>query len=266
MRTLEGPALRRAARRIVRRRHIDDPFDRLRFRIDTFPRRGPLRRLAWVDYQPLPWLGLSDAERGEGTLSRWAEIRPWVERTGCGTALDLGCDRGFFAISMACSGLSVIGVEPDPPAQRTALFAMRRMNLANAGVLAMWISPATVDLLPSADAVLFLSLWHHLVLAHGLEHATGMLSAIWERSRKLMFFDTGESEMPPEYGLPAMTPTPREWLAGYLADACHGGEIVHCRTHDAYAPDGARCSRNLFAVIRASAVAVHSEHVRRSEI
>jgi len=254
--------VRSLTRALVRRRHIDRPIDWLRFRVDTFPRRGPLTRMAWVSYQPLPWIGLNEAERCEGTVSRWEAMRPWVERTGCETAIDLGCNRGFFTISLANAGLSVIGVEPDPPARRTALYAIHRTGLGNAGVLAMSISPATVRLLPEVDAVLFLSLWHHFVRNHGLAEATALLSQIWERSRRLLLFDTGESEMPPEYRLPPMTPTSRDWLGGHLADACPGGEVVHLGTHDAYAPDGAHCRRNLFAVVRRG---VQSERTQRSD-
>jgi SAM-dependent methyltransferase len=254
----------RAARVLVRRRYVDDPIDWLRFRIDTLPRGGPLRRLAYVDYQPLPWVGLHEAERDGGTLSRWEAIWPLVERTNCRTALDLGCNRGFFSIELARRDLAVIGVEPDPPVRRTALYAIRKMGLDNAGVLAMAVSPATVQLLPPADAVLFLSLWHHLVRAHGPDCAIEMLSAIWERARKVLFFDTGESEMPAEYKLPPMTPTPRDWLDELLARACPGGEVIHCGTHDAFAPDGSFCRRNLFAVVRASAV--HFDSAARSDI
>ena len=262
MRALRRPALASLARPLVRRQLIDDPIDWLRFRIDTFPRRGPLTRLAWVAYQPLPWVGLNEAERSEGTLSRWEAMRPWLERTGCTTALDLGCNRGFFTLSLASGGIAAIGVEPDPPAHRTALYAIHRAGLDNAGMLSMSVSPDTVRLLPAADAVLFLSLWHHLVRAHGLAEATALLSAIWDRSKRLLLFDTGEAEMPAEYGLPKMTPTPRDWLAGHLSRACTGGEVVHLGTHDAYAPDGTHCRRNLFAVARSSAV--QPDHATRS--
>jgi hypothetical protein len=77
-----------------------------------------------------------------------------------------------------------------------------------------------------------------------------MLEMIWQQTRKVMFFDTGESEMTPDYQLPPMTPDPRSWLADYLAQTCPGARIEHLGRHDAFDPSGNPCQRNLFAVIR----------------
>ena len=70
------------------------------------------------------------------------------------------------------------------------------------------------------------------------------------RRVKAFVFETGEDEMPPSYGLPRMTPDPRTWLAGFLADACDGADVAHLGMHRALGPDGAGCERNLFAVAR----------------
>jgi hypothetical protein len=77
-----------------------------------------------------------------------------------------------------------------------------------------------------------------------------MLATIWERTRTVLFFDTGENEMTPEYGLPAMTPDSRSWLADYLAETCPGSRVEHLGTHAAFDPSGRTVERNLFAVIR----------------
>jgi hypothetical protein len=73
---------------------------------------------------------------------------------------------------------------------------------------------------------------------------------IWQGTRKVLFFDTGEDEMTPEYGLPAMTPDARSWLGAYLAVTCAGSRIERLGTHRAFDPAGVPCERNLFAVIR----------------
>jgi hypothetical protein len=65
-----------------------------------------------------------------------------------------------------------------------------------------------------------------------------------------MFFDTGEDEMPPSFGLPEMTPDTRTWLEGYLSSTCAGSEVRHLGTHAAFDADGNPCRRNLFAVVR----------------
>ena len=78
-------------------------------------------------------------------------------------------------------------------------------------------------MLPAADCVLLLSVWHHFVREWGLEAATEMLDAIWEKTGKLLFFETGENEMPPRCRLPPMVPDARSWLTDFLRRNLRGG-------------------------------------------
>lgn len=238
----------REARGLLTRRRVDEPLDWLRFRLDTFPRAGRLNSV----YQPLPWLGLHAAKRAEGTASRWAAMERVLDGCDPQSALDVGCNRGFFTLSAAGRGIPTIGVESDPPAYRSALYAIRKAGVADAGLLILTVRPENVALLPASDAVLCLSLWHHFVREHGLQAATGMLAALWDRTGQVLFFDTGEDEMPASYNLPAMLPEPRTWLAGYLESTCAGAEVAHLGQHEAFRADGQPCLRNLFAVMRGS--------------
>jgi hypothetical protein len=77
-----------------------------------------------------------------------------------------------------------------------------------------------------------------------------MLEGIWEGTRKVLFFDTGENEMTPEYRLPPMLPDPASWLSTYLAETMPGSRVEPLGTHAAFDPSGRPCERNLFAVIR----------------
>jgi hypothetical protein len=225
---------------------VDEPLDWLRFRLDTFPRSG---RRSTV-YQPLPSLGLHSAKRAEGTASRWAAIEGVLNDREVQSALDIGCNRGFFTVSLAKRGVPTIGVESDPPAYRSALYAIRKAGIANANLLILTVRPDNITLLTASDIHLCLSLWHHLVREHGFEAATSMLVALWDRTGRILFFDTGEDEMPESYGLPPMLPNARTWLAGYLESTCAGADVVHLGQHEAFRPDGEPCMRNLFAVIR----------------
>jgi hypothetical protein len=54
-----------------------------------------------------------------------------------------------------------------------------------------------------------------------------LLGMIWDRTGKVLFFDSGEDEMTPDFELPEMTPDSRSWLAGYLAETCEGSRIEH---------------------------------------
>jgi hypothetical protein len=114
----------------------------------------------------------------------------------------------------------------------------------------MSVTPSTVGFLPAVDCVLLLSIWHHFVRQWGVEAATEMLAEIWEKTGRLLFFETGEDEMPASWRLPPMLPDARRWLTGFLGDVCVGASIVHLGLHDALSPDDEPCRRNLFVVVR----------------
>lgn len=236
-----APTLRRAAKRIVTRQAVDDVLDRLRFRIDTFPQGI---------YQPVSSLPIRSATRGGGSESRWAAMLPIVRERAVESAVDIGACEGYFSIKLGEAGIPTIALEGNPSTYRTAIYAVRRSGLEHVGVLALSLTPANVVAVPASDCVLCLSVWHHFVRYNGLDRATGMLESIWDRTRKVLFFDTGENEMTPEYGLPEMTPDPRSWLGVYLAETCAGSRIEHLGTHAAFDPTGRPCERNLFALIR----------------
>jgi hypothetical protein len=255
MATVEEPQrslLARAAKEVLRRRRVDAALDGLRFRIDTFPRSGALMKLSHSSYQPLPWVGIDESKRAAGSHSRWEAIASVLdELPGARTGMDLGANSGFFTIRMAERGIPSIAVESEGIAYRTALYAIRRTGV-DAGVLTLLITPETLDLLPEVDVVLCLSLWHHFVRSYGYEQATEMLRRIWERTRGVLFFDTGENEMPPSFRLPPMTPDAETWLDALLRDTCAGGDVRHLGHHAAFDAEGNPAQRNLFAVVRAA--------------
>jgi 2-polyprenyl-3-methyl-5-hydroxy-6-metoxy-1,4-benzoquinol methylase len=243
-----------AKARLRARSRLDGALDAVRFRIDTFPRSGPLQRFTSVGYQPLPWLGLTEARRAEGTVSRWTAIERFLDSRDepHATALDVGCDNGYFTIQLALRGLTTVGVECLPSPARTAQYAIRQTGLSSAAVLVAEVTPDTVEMLPYADVVLFLSVWHHIVRSDGLEGATALLEGIWRHTRSVLFFDTGEAEMPADWNLPAMEPDAGTWLADYLRATCTGGEPHHLGRHAAFDAAGKPVVRNLFAVARSA--------------
>jgi SAM-dependent methyltransferase len=231
------------------RRTINETLDWLRFRIDTFPRSGPLRRLTSAAYQPLPWVG-APGRRADGTETRWQAIAELAALLDVESALDIGCNVGYFTIRLAESGITTIGVERSPNNWRSALYAIRKARMRGASILTLSVEPDTVALLPSADLVLCLAVWHHLVHDHGPVAADAMLAALWARTRRALVFETGETETPGHYGLPAMDPDPQAWIAAHLDRMCPDGEVVHLGRHAAPRPGGGDCTRNLFAVMR----------------
>jgi hypothetical protein len=220
---------------------MDDALDRLRLRLDMFPEGA---------YQPVPTLPFRHATRAHGSESRWAAMSPLIDSIAPRQAVDVGAGAGYFALQLGSLGVPTIAMDGDPRAQRTAMLAVRRSGLHTVAVTALTLELANVGLVPAADCVLVLSVWHHFVRDYGIEAATKMLQSIWARTGKVMLFDTGESEMPASFGLPPMVPDGRTWLHGYLADACAGSRIEHLGRHAAFDAEGEPCERNLFAVVR----------------
>ena len=234
------------------RRWFDTGVDAALFRIDNFPR---------PDYHPADDAGDDagdGARRSAGARSRWARIAPLLEPAPpvVATALDIGCNGGYFTVNLARRGVAVVGVEREPKFRRTVTTALRRAGLSDAGVLDMDVTPTTVDLLPSVDMVLFLSVWHHMVKAWGIDVADDLLRSIWGTTRAVMFFDSGEAEMPASWGLPDLGPDAAVWYADHLERTCESSRVVALGRHQAFGPEGEPCHRTLFAVVRPTASAV----------
>ncbi|MFE4699116.1 hypothetical protein ACFRIC_18810 [Streptomyces sp. NPDC056738] len=223
------------------RRKLDDAIDLLRLKLDALP--------AGI-YQPVPGVPVRKAKRAVGTGSRWTAMEPIVDRLRVKSALDVGANVGYFPIKLAQRGIPSVALESDPKCVRTAMTAVRRNRLNNVAVMDLELGPGTLALVPATDCTLLLSVWHHMVRELGLEAATDLLRGLWNRTGKVMFFDSGEDEMPASFGLPPMVPTPDVWLTEYLLKTCSGGRIEHLGRHRAFDAEGLPTDRALFAVIR----------------
>ncbi len=242
VRAQQAVALPPPLRRLIDRPAIDAAIDLARLRLDLFPHGL---------YQPVASLPVTGtAKRADGCRSRWEAMRPFVIEHRVRTAVDVGANAGYFSLELAALGVPTTAIECDPALYRTALLAVRRSELDNVAVMALELRPDAMELLPPADAMLCLSVWHHLVRSNGLDAATAMLRDIWARTGKVLFFDTGEAEMPASFGLPAMVPDARAWLTGLLRGCCEGGEVRLLGLHDAFDAAGRSCRRHLFAVVR----------------
>ena len=140
-----------------------------------------------------------------------------------------------------------------------ALYGRKKAQLPGAGIMVVQLDRSNSDLLPVVDATLVLSVWHHFVREQGLDEATALLAQIWGHTGKVLFFETGQNEMPESWGLPPMTPDAATWLDRFLATTCEGGDVWHLGQHVALDAEQAPCTRNLFAVVRHGSAA-RDEH------
>lgn len=187
-----------------------------------------------LDYQPLPWVGVSQADiRGDATYSRWKQIEKILSQQQGKTALDIGSCYGFFSIKMAEMGYDVIGVDLNPSHIRIARYAVPRSLRNHCNFLEMELAPGNIDFLPPVDCTLLLSVWHHWVYHFGLSDATEMLRTIWSKTKKVVFFETGEGEVIDEFNLPFNSDNSRQWLKNYLEKTCVGAAVIVVSEHEA---------------------------------
>jgi len=240
---MNRPSLRAVARRLHLRAAVERGADAGRLLIDS---------LSDPVYQPVAELGRRyvSADRAAGTASRWAAIESQLDQLTPATALDIGCNAGWFTLALGRRGIAALGVEGHPPYYRAAIVAAQRSGLRNVGIVTLELTPETLELLPTVDCTVFLSIWHHIVRDGGLEHATSFVRSVWAHTQQVLFFETGESDefAGAGFGLPEMVPDARQWLTSYLADTCADAEIVQLGVHPS--GPGSEAVRNLFAVRR----------------
>ena len=234
------------------RTRVQHIIDELQFRFDVWPT---------LYYQPLPWLGFDTAKRGAGTVARWTAIEASIRGLPINSALDIGCNVGYFCFSLAAQGIPALGIDQDDRFLRIAQHAARKLAARHiaadkVGFCHLTIDRSTVRLLPQVDLILLLSVWHHWVRAYGLPTASEMLAAVWAKADQALFFETGEAEMPPEFGLSMLKISPRDWLEDYLSAICADSTVRCLGAFKAFAPRGdethAVVHRNLFMISRRS--------------
>ena len=147
-----------------------------------------------------------------------------------------------------------MAVEMDRRLLRIAQYTSERIKVAPPALCQLAVDENNVSLLPTVDLVIVLSVWHHWVKYFGMEKATVILTGLWQRARRVLFFETGEREMSPDYNLPTFEPTPADWIGDYLRRVCVGGRVEHLGTFKAFQPGGNErkgvVSRNMFRVVR----------------
>lgn len=225
-----------------------------------------LRALLWnerreLDYHPLPNLTESKAGRASGSFSRLKSITALLaaEISSPTVAMDVGSHIGFFSLSLVQRGWFVYSIERDQ-SRLLLSFLLAQQEKRRLAAVPLRIDLDNVHYLPEADVTLCLSVWHHWVRRYGFTNATAILEALIGKTRRLMFFDAGEEEMPASYHLPYDREPGAAFLAKYLRELKGVGQVRDLGRHQAMSPpdDGGRrrdVLRTLFCLQKADYVA-----------
>jgi hypothetical protein len=167
------------------------------------------------------------------------------------SALDLGCNSGWFVVELGRLGIATLGIENHPAYHRSAVYSVERSGLENVGVARMSINEQTLALLPRVDSVLFLSLWHHLVHESGMDVATRILEAAWNASKKVLVFETVSRNAAASFDIPDLCPDDETWFRTYFAHVCPDADVVSLGTSSVAAQaQSMEDARTLFALLR----------------
>lgn len=176
------------------------------------------------NYQPLPWIGLKNSRRTQGTIDRWKEMEPFIETNS--SVLDIGCDVGYFVFKCAQKGCLAWGVDNNMFAIITADYAKNKTGLANAHFFLDEIGENNITKLPEFDYIIYLSVFHHWCRYFGFEKSKAMLGDLFKKTKKGLFFEMGQEEMDPKFNVPKIEGDFKQWMENFLKET--SGRKVKC--------------------------------------
>ena len=143
-------------------------------------------------YQPVRFEGKLLQPGRRDFEHRWKLIRREAVDCGARTVLDLGCSEGYFT-QRAARELGCFSLGIDANIQRLTVAqninTLQRHELT--GFMYGHINIDSLACLPRFDMVLFLSVLHHFLKEHGVDHCIEILRVVRTKTNKLMVFDMG---------------------------------------------------------------------------
>jgi len=188
-----------------------------------------IRRIArsYQPYQPVFIKGARICTGERKHSDRFATIRQSIESMGAKTLLDLGCAEGYF-VEQAASQCGCVALGVDADVRRLSLAqASATLNHVNgAGFMYGQLTPEFITMLPSFDAIIFMSVLHHIMYERGVDYARDYMKTLRAKVVKFLVFDMGQSDETENKWaalLPNMGSEPHAWVADFLKSAGFGG-------------------------------------------
>ena len=118
----------------------------LNFRMASLLAKKWHRQNQSANYQPLPWIGLDQSRRTEGTIARWDAISPHISKPG--SLVDIGGNVGFFAYKAAEKGCLAWCIESDLPSNMIGEYAKWKCDFKNVHFIRWHVDKDNCQLMP----------------------------------------------------------------------------------------------------------------------
>ena len=144
-------------------------------------------------YQPVE-IGGRRFDNVRDTDERWRAVAGVLHEYDVRNLLDVGCAEGWFVRRAATDlGIFAIGIE-STDTMIVGELARLHDRTERAGTLRAFVTPEVIRALPKFDAVLCLSVLHHVIRAFGIGAAEQYLRALASRVGKVLLFEIGTAE------------------------------------------------------------------------
>jgi SAM-dependent methyltransferase len=166
---------------------------------------------------PFPVLETANlsGEKGANSFKRLETVLAHMP-AGTRQVVDIGSNNGFFSIALAERGYEVIGYEPHAPFVRGATQICERFQIPNVTFFVKGLDPTSSKDVFDSDVCLVLSVFHNWVKQYGFEGANQVLTNLWSKTRKTMFFELAST-------------LDNQYIAGFDTMPNMGSTIDECR-------------------------------------
>lgn len=199
-------------------------------------KRKPIKPVLRTAYQAVQKLHLKSYELYQPVIGsngmiagtrdcedRWKSIHEVMTTHGCNSVVDLGCSEGYYVLQSAKAGVGFcVGVDFDLRRIMTCQSQVVLNDLPRASFLISEVTPELLDAIPKFDAVIFLSVLHHIMYQKGVEHCREIMKRLAKKTGKALIFEMGQSDEHKESwakDMPDMGSDPHAWIAEFLRDA-----------------------------------------------
>jgi SAM-dependent methyltransferase len=171
-----------------------------------------------------------------------------IKQTVCAGSLclDIGCNTGYFASEISKLRIFTIGLESE---LKNVIVSESQYKLPNLVFKHFKLDKDSVAILPQADIILFLSVFHHLVKYYGQNESVAVLEKLASKCKSHFYFETGQSD---ELGtrwcnLMKFTNNIEDWVNDFFVNKCDYKEV---RKLGAFETFLTKTKRNLFLATR----------------